>query len=76
MDYSNWDIKPTDFFSKTMMKKLKSDDLLWATLMQYMYYECNDYNGRPCGKCMECFESLETKQQITDKLNEDYGMGL
>lgn len=76
MDYSKWEIKPTDLFTKTMIKKLKSDDLLWATLMQYMYYECNDYNGRPCGKCMECFETLKTKQQITDKLNEDYGIGL
>ena len=76
MDYSNWEVKPTQLFTKSMIKKLKKDKILWGYLMQYIFIECNCQNGRNCGLCVECFESLKTKAEIVEKLNNEYAIGL
>ena len=67
---SEWDTKPKELFSKTMIKKLKREDI-WGYILDFMRWHCNGLTDR-CGDCKECFETLNTKAEIKEKMNEEY----
>ena len=67
-----WDIKPRELFKKTMIKKLKKEGL-WGYILDFMRYRCNSPIDE-CGDCEECFETLNTKAEIKEKMINEYGI--
>lgn len=61
-----------DFFSKSMIKKLKQNEQLWNDIEFFIEVYCLSEESQ-CGYCQECFEQLKSKKEIRNKMEEEFG---